>query len=60
LVVVFATAGLIEGFVTGSALPTWARLAIGIGGEALLVWWLVTRGRWAARQGLTGALGESP
>lgn len=59
LVVVFATAGLIEGFVTGSALPTWARLGIGIGGEALLVWWLVTRGRWAARRGLTGALAET-
>ena len=58
-VVVFAAAGLIEGFVTGSALPTWARLGINLGGEVLLVWWLVTRGRAANRRGLTGALGEA-
>jgi uncharacterized membrane protein SpoIIM required for sporulation len=58
LVVVFAAAGTIEGFVTGSSLPTWARLGIGIAGEAVLLWWLFVRGRAAARAGLTGALGE--
>jgi uncharacterized membrane protein SpoIIM required for sporulation len=59
LVVVFAAAGTIEGFVTGSSLPTWARVGIGVLGEALLLTWLVVRGRAAARAGLTGALGET-
>jgi uncharacterized membrane protein SpoIIM required for sporulation len=59
LVVVFLAAGTIEGFVTGSSLPTWARVGIGVLGEAALLSWLVIRGRAAAAQGLTGALGES-
>ena len=59
LVVVFAAAGTIEGFVTGSSLPTWARVGIGVLGEAVLLTWLIVRGRAAAAQGLTGALGES-
>lgn len=59
LVVVFAAAGTIEGFVTGSSLPTWARVGIGVLGEALLLTWLVVRGRAAERAGLTGALGET-
>jgi uncharacterized membrane protein SpoIIM required for sporulation len=59
LVVVFAVAGTIEGFVTGSSLPTWARVGIGVVGEATLLSWLFVRGRAAARQGLTGALGET-
>ena len=56
---VFAAAGTIEGFVTGSSLPTWARVGIGALGETVLLSWLVIRGRAAAAQGLTGALGES-
>src|SRR5439155_17511393 len=59
LVVVFAAAGTIEGFVTGSSLPTWARVGIGALSEAVLLTWLFVRGRAAAAQGLTGALGES-
>jgi uncharacterized membrane protein SpoIIM required for sporulation len=59
LVVVFAVAGTIEGFVTGSSLPTWARVGIGVVGEATLLSWLFVRGRAAARLGLTGALGET-
>jgi uncharacterized membrane protein SpoIIM required for sporulation len=59
LVVVFLAAGTIEGFVTGSSLPTWARVGIGALGEAVLLSWLVVRGRAAARHGLTGALGET-
>src|SRR5438477_5517536 len=59
LVVVFAVAGTIEGFVTGSSLPTWARVGIGVLGEAVLLSWLVIRGRAAAARGLTGAYGES-
>src|SRR5437868_956449 len=58
LVLVFAVAGTIEGFVTGSSLPTWARVGIGVLGEAVLLSWLYVRGRAAARLGLTGALGE--
>src|SRR6202041_221819 len=30
LVLTFAVAGSIEGFVTGSALPTWARVGVGV------------------------------
>ena len=59
LVVVFAVAGTIEGFVTGSSLPTWTRVGIGVLGEAVLLSWLYVRGRAAARQGLTGALAEN-
>lgn len=59
LVLVFVAAGLIEGFVTGSTLPTWLR--VGIGAVAwvafLAYWWLA--GRAAASRGFTGALGES-
>jgi len=59
LVVVFAAAGTIEGFITGSGLPTWARVGVGALGEALLLAYLVGRGRAAARANLTGALGET-
>src|SRR3954465_7806989 len=59
LVVVFLAAGTIEGFVTGSSLPTWARVGIGALGEAALFTWLFVRGRAAAARGLTGAYGES-
>jgi uncharacterized membrane protein SpoIIM required for sporulation len=60
LVVVFAAAGTIEGFVTGSSLPTWARVGIGVVGEVALLSLLFVRGRAAAAAGLTGALGEAP
>ncbi|HEV3351947.1 MAG TPA: stage II sporulation protein M [Acidimicrobiales bacterium] len=59
LVVVFAAAGTIEGFVTGSSLPTWARVGVGVLGETALLSWLFIRGRAAAGKGLTGALGEA-
>jgi len=59
LVLVFAVAGTIEGFVTGSSLPTWARVGIGAVGELALLSWLFIRGRAAAAQGLTGALRET-
>src|SRR5205807_1342294 len=60
LVVVFAAAGTIEGFVTGRPWPTWLRVGIGATAEAAFLWYVVTRGRAAARAGLTGALGERP
>ena len=51
-------AGLIEGFVTGSALPTAVRVGIGIVVEVAFLVYAFTCGRLAAAQGLTGLLGE--
>ncbi|WP_432565079.1 stage II sporulation protein M [Kineococcus sp. SYSU DK003] len=58
LVVVLFVSGLIEGFVTPSGLPTWAR--IGVGSLALLAFWLycLLLGRPAAAAGETGDLEE--
>ena len=58
LMATFTVAGLIEGFVTGSGLPPWLRVALG-----LIVWtgflsYIWVFGRAAAAQGYTGALGE--
>ena len=44
LIVTFLIAGTIEGFVTGSALPTAARLGIGMGVEALFLFYVVALG----------------
>lgn len=54
LVVVLLISGLVEGFVTPSPLPTWARIALGA-----LVWigfgvYVVVFGRAAHRRGVTG------
>ena len=51
-------AGLIEGFVTGSALPTLARVGIGVGVEVAFLLYVFVCGRAAAARGLTGLLGE--
>lgn len=59
LVGVFALAGLIEGFVTGSALPTWARVGVGAAAEVAFLCYVTIRGRSASARGLTGALGEA-
>ena len=59
LALVFAVAGAIEGFVTGSDLPPAVRLAVGVAAEAAFLGYVVVRGRDAARRGLTGALGEA-
>ncbi len=58
LVVVFAVAGLIEGFVTGSGLSTAARVGVGVVVETAFLTYVVVRGRAAAARGLTGAVGE--
>ena len=58
LFLTFLIAGSIEGFVTGSGLPTAARVTIGVVVEATFVTYLVVCGRAAAARGLTGALGE--
>lgn len=60
LVVVFAAAGAIEGFVTGSGLSTTVRVGIGAAAEIAFLAYFVIRGRTAAALGLTGALGETP
>lgn len=45
LVAVFGVAGIVEGFVTGSTLPTWARVGIGVLVEVLFLAYFVGRGR---------------
>ena len=44
LAVVFAVAGVIEGFVTGSALDTWARVGIGVVAELAFLSYVGLRG----------------
>ena len=58
LVLAFAVAGLIEGFVTGRGVPTAQRVGIGVAAEAAFVSWVVVQGRAATARGVTGALGE--
>jgi uncharacterized membrane protein SpoIIM required for sporulation len=58
LFVVFAVAGLIEGFVTGAPWPTWVRVGIGGTVQAAFMLYVIVRGRDAAARGLTGAIGE--
>ncbi|MGH9188471.1 MAG: stage II sporulation protein M [Acidimicrobiales bacterium] len=60
LVGVFGVAGLIEGFVTGSGMPTWLRVGTGVVAFAAFAAYAVTAGRAAAARGLTGTLGEEP
>lgn len=57
LVGVLLVSGVIEGFVTPSGLPTWARLAIGLLAEAVFLAYALVLGRAAARCGHTGDLG---
>ena len=65
VVIVFGTvftllvAGAIEGFVTGSRLPTTARVGIGVAVEVLFLTYAVVCGRAAAAAGWTGAVGEA-
>lgn len=58
LVVVFGVAALIEGFITGSALPAWLRVGVGALAWLLFCVYGYVLGRSAARRGFTGALGE--
>jgi uncharacterized membrane protein SpoIIM required for sporulation len=58
VIVTLLIAGLIEGFVTGSGLPTSVRVGIGVAVEAAFVVYAVGLGRSAAAQGFTGALNE--
>ncbi len=54
-VLTLAIAGSIEGFVTGSALPTAVRVGIGVSVEVAFLTWVITRGRaaWAKREAAT-------
>jgi uncharacterized membrane protein SpoIIM required for sporulation len=54
LVVVLLVSGLIEGFVTPSPLPTWARVGIGVLALAAFLGYVFTLGRHAAQRGVTG------
>lgn len=48
LVAAFVLAGLVEGFVTGSPLPTWARVGIGVAVEVVFVGYVLRLGPRAA------------
>jgi uncharacterized membrane protein SpoIIM required for sporulation len=56
----FLAAGVIEGFITGRGLPVGLRVGIGVLLWVAYVGYLVTQGRLAAAQGITGLLGEKP
>lgn len=58
LVACFGVAALVEGFVTGSALPIEIKVAIGALLWALFVMYVVVLGREAVANGSTGSLGE--
>lgn len=57
LVLVLLLSGVIEGFVTPSTLPTWARVGIGVVALLLFLAYVFTLGRRAARAGATGDVG---
>jgi uncharacterized membrane protein SpoIIM required for sporulation len=58
LILAFVVAGTIEGFVTPSGLPTWARVAVGVAAGVAFWTYVVVLGRRAAALGYTGAIGE--
>jgi uncharacterized membrane protein SpoIIM required for sporulation len=62
LVATFGVAGLIEGFVTGSGLPTVVRVGIGVLVELAFVLYVVVLGREAEdeERALTGVRSPSP
>ncbi|MDH2394143.1 stage II sporulation protein M [Streptomyces sp. HNM0663] len=59
LALVLFVSGVIEGFVTPSGLPTWARIAIGIAAELAFLAYVYILGGRAARAGEQGDLDES-
>jgi len=60
LVVVFGVAGAIEGFVTGSGLPTTLRVGIGVTAEVAFLLYFLVLGRSAYAAAPTDALSPSP
>ena len=57
LAAVLLVSGVIEGFVTPSGLPTWARISVGVVAEALFLVYVFVLGRRAAKAGHTGDVG---
>lgn len=58
LAAVLFVSGVIEGFVTPSGLPTWARIAIGVLAEVLFLVYVWVLGGRAVRAGETGDVAE--
>lgn len=56
LVAVLLVSGAIEGFVTPSGLPTWARIGVGVVAEATFLAYVFVVGRRAHHVGVTGDL----
>ena len=56
LVFVLLVSGAIEGFVTPSGLPTWARIGIGLVAELTFLAYVFVVGRRASQEGVTGDL----
>ncbi len=59
LVLVLAVSGVIEGFVTGSSLPTWSRVGIGVLAELVFLAYVFVLGRNAYLRGHTGDVDAS-
>ncbi|MEU3409627.1 stage II sporulation protein M [Streptomyces sp. NPDC006670] len=59
LAVVLFVSGLIEGFVTPSGLPTWARISIGVVAEAAFLTYVFVLGGRASRAGEAGDVEEA-
>ncbi|MFI6506857.1 stage II sporulation protein M [Streptosporangium sp. NPDC050855] len=60
LVVVLLVSGLIEGLVTPSGLPTWARIGIGVVAEVLFLAYVIFFGRRALADRETGDMERAP
>ena len=60
LIVVLATSGAIEAFVTPSGLPPWARIGIGAVAEVAFLAYVILAGRRAQRLGLSADIAEAP
>ncbi len=60
LIPMFITAGLIEGFVTPSDLPTFGRVGIGVAVFTAFWAWVAAWGSRAVALGYTGLIGEKP
>jgi uncharacterized membrane protein SpoIIM required for sporulation len=58
LMLAFVLAGIIEGFVTPSGMPTWARVGVGVAAGLAFWTYVAVLGRRAAALGYTGAIGE--
>jgi uncharacterized membrane protein SpoIIM required for sporulation len=56
LALVLFVSGLVEGFVTPSGLPTWARISIGVTAELVFLLYVYVLGRRASLAGHTGDL----